>query len=117
MFRGLCVWLAPPVLGSTLCTLIWHLTFGISPALFIGVMSLLFTVGGSTILTLMYAQMSDRSVAARYVALTAVGPILGGLVLLVLTQQSVFMMMGAFYGATTAALWVVMHRLLYPEQT
>jgi hypothetical protein len=115
--RGLGVWLAPPLLASVLCTVAWQVVWGNSTypssLLAAGVMSLPFTLGGSTLLTLVFARMSAPSSVVRYLVLMVTGVVVGGSVMLLLSGPSKFAVAGAAYGGATASLWVLFHRLIY----
>ena len=115
--RGLSVWLAPPLLASLLCTALWQIGWGNPiywrPLVAVGAASLLFTIGGSTLLMFAFARMSARSNTLRYFALILIGVVAGGAVMLLISGPSLFVLAGAAYGGTTACLWAVFHRLAY----
>lgn len=114
--RGLSVWLAPPLLASVLCTAAWQVGRGHSPSwqpmVAVAATSLLFTIGGSTFLTLAFVRMSALSNAVRYLALIFMGVGVGGAVMSLLSRPA-FFALGAAYGGTTACLWALFHRLIY----
>ena len=110
------LWLAPAVLASMICSVAWHLLSGggvadLSSAFGFGLITLLFTIGGSAFLTLMFARMRSTPNALRYVALVALGCVAG--VVPMLWATSDFRIAGAIYGTTTACIWCAAHLLLY----
>lgn len=117
--RGIAVWLLPPVLASAICTLVWQLVSGNSildrPTIGVGLASLVFTVAGSTMLTLVFASMSSHRVVFRYICLVVLGAVAGGAALVVLSGSSEFVTPGAVYGVVTASLWVATHALVYRQ--
>src|SRR5690348_110143 len=76
--RGFAVWLGAPLLASFLCTTVWDLSASRSAAdrpffAAVGVMSLIFTVSGSALLSLLFRGMSARPVIVRYAILIGFG--------------------------------------------
>lgn len=115
--RGLSVWLAPPLLASLLCTAVWQIAWGHptywGPLVAVGVVSLLFTIAGSTLLMLAFARMSAWANTLRYLVLVLLGVGAGGAVMLLVSGPSPFALAGAAYGGTTAGLWALFHRAIY----
>lgn len=119
MVRGITLWLAPAVLASFICTLAWHLMLGggISDLRFafaIMLATLMFTIGGSGILILLFARMRPTPVVLRYIALVAFGCGAGAFAMF--WTSSEFRVAGSIYGVVTACLWCVVHMLLYPSE-
>ncbi|OIQ65153.1 hypothetical protein GALL_532900 [mine drainage metagenome] len=116
--RGLAVWLGAPLFASLLCTVVWHIVSGgrfmdWRPWVAIGLMSLIFTFGGSTILALLFSAMTSRSIVYRYLFLVVFGVTAGGTWTLFLGVSPTGVEAGAIYGFVTACVWVALHRLIY----
>ncbi len=79
----------------------------------VAVMSLLFTFGGSTMLTLVCARLPQQRPAWRYLLVVILGVVVGGAGMLLFSGASEFALIGAAYGGVTACLWVTFHRLAY----
>ena len=87
--RGLAVWLGALLLASALCTTVWELSAGGSMANWramagIGLAALIFTIAGSTFLTLLFAGMGARPIVQRYFIPVLVGGTVGAAIMLVL---------------------------------
>lgn len=114
--RGLAVWLGAPFLASFICTAVWGLAAGRSdwrPFFGVGVMSLIFTVGGSAFLSLLFRTMSARPVVGRYAVLIGFGALAGFATMGSLGASSPLIWAGLVYGVATACLWVGLHRALH----
>ena len=116
--RGLAVWLGAPVLASALCTTVWSWTASDAMsdrriAVSLGLASLMFTIGGSTFLALLFAGMNALPIIHRYSILVGVGALAGGATMVVLGTTTVGIEVGAIYGVATGCLWVGLHRIVY----
>lgn len=115
--RGIAVWLLPPILASGICTSLWQAGSGNSifdrSTIGLGLASFVFTVAGSTLLTLVFASMQCHRVALRYICLVILGAVAGAGAMLILSGSSKFIAAGAIYGVVTASLWVMTHSLIY----
>lgn len=119
--RGLTLWLAPAILASIVCTLVWHWSLGggtsgpeLGMAAALGVTSLIFTLGGSALLTLAFAWSGGRSIhiLVRYGLIVAIGGGVGGAMMLPLgTAGSIGT--GVSYGLATGLFWIALHRAIY----
>lgn len=116
--RGLAVLLGAPLLASALCTTVWELSAGGSMANWraivgIGLAALIFTIAGSTFLTLLFAGMVTRPTVQRYFILVLVGATVGAAIMLVLGTSTIGTTAGTIYGAVTSCFWVGLHRMIY----
>ena len=114
--RGLTLWIAPAVLASLICTAAWHLLSGgsvadMDVALGFALDTVVFTVAGSALLTLMFVRMRSTPFLVRYFALLALGIGAGAVAMLWATSE--FRLAGAIFGGTTAVIWCATHHLLY----
>lgn len=118
--RGLAVWLAPALLASLGCTIAWHWSSGgdmsepeIRVTAAIATTSLLYTLGGSALLALVFAWSRGRSIplSARYALIVATGSA-AGVALMAPFGTPEFMRVGLIYGLVTALCWVAVHRTI-----
>jgi hypothetical protein len=126
--RDVAIWLVAPLLASSLCTLGWtviaegdkgwivtadekmaDLRFAVA----IGIASLIYTIGGSTMLSLMFAGMSARSAPHRYFILLVLGAVAGGFLMLVSGGSWLLITAGTIYGVVTACFWVALHSVVH----
>ncbi len=116
--RGLAIWLGAAIIGAIGGTigvqLIYGGKFGPSDIRFtlgLAAMTLIFTVGGSAFLALVYQAMDSRNIPRtfRYAALVVIGGAAGALTLSLLGFSSAAI--GAGYGTVTALAWVALLRL------
>ena len=126
--RDLAIWLGAPLLASLLCTLGWTVIAGgkmvwsitadgtmanLRVAVSMGMASVLFTIGGSTVLSLMFAGLSALPTVNRYFILVGFGAIAGGFLMLFLGAPPVGITAGAIYGVVTACFWVGLHSAVH----
>ncbi len=115
--RGLTVWLGAPLLASLLCSAGWQLASGghlaeWRPIVGLSLMALIFTIGGSTLLSLAFAAMEALAAITRYIALICLGAFAGGAIMIPFgTPGSV--LAGIIYGVATASFWAGLHRAVY----
>lgn len=113
------MWLAPALLGSfgftavALFAMDGQSNFA-KLVLGLGAMSLIFTLGGSALLGLVFAWTWGRGLplAGRYVVQIMVGALTGGALLLPAGNVSTALI-GVTYGFVTACAWVATHWALY----
>ena len=75
-------------------------------------MTLAFTIGGSTLLTLVFSSIEFLPSGARYLVLVVMGGIAGG-ALMLLSGGRPLILTGMAYGAVTAGLWACFHLMLF----
>ena len=113
--RGLILWLGAAVIGSFGCTALWQIAGGGLPAwgtvMGLGVVTLFWTITGSTLLLLVFSAMPTVPVWGRYLLLVPLGAVAGAIMLSFGGWSS--MMTGAAYGTATALAWVGLHRLTF----
>jgi hypothetical protein len=117
------MWLAPALLASLGLAALVGLSMGDQSNLAVhvlglGSMSLIFTLGGSALLGLVFAWTWGRGVplAGRYVVQVLVGALAGGALLLPAGTASAALI-GGTYGLVTACVWVLTHWMLYRATT
>ena len=122
------VWLGAPLLASVLCTMGWAAlaaskTVGsmadvgtmanLRVSISMGIASLVFTTGGSTLMSLMFAGMAARPILHRYFVIIGLGPIVGSLLMAFTTASLIGITAGTIYGVVTALCWVGLHRAIH----
>jgi len=74
---------------------------------------MIFTIGGSTVLTYLYDALWAARRVERNLVLITVGLGLGGAFLAFVSSSWELFPVGGFYGSVTAVLWIALHRLVY----
>lgn len=123
--KGLGLWIGAAAVGSVLGTLVADVYAGgnltadfardFNRGLLLAFMEigLIFTLGGSALLALVYGAARQRlSQAHTYTAILLAGVAAGGLVLLPLRMP----VWGMIYAAATSLAWVGLHRLLFGRE-
>jgi len=75
-------------------------------------MTLAFTIAGSTLLNLAFASIRFPPSGARYLVLVVIGGVAGG-ALMLLSGGRPLILTGMAYGAVTAGLWACFHLMLF----
>ncbi len=119
--RGLLLWIGAAVLGAFGCTALANLALGggwseddVRGVLALGLGTLIFTLGGSAFLVLVFAWMERWSMPpmARYGTLILVGAAAGAAVMLPFGTPA-SSAAGLAYGVATAMAWAALHRILF----
>ena len=116
MWRGWVLWIGSAWLGSLIGMIgLAVLSPFSSPWPWIVVAAagpLLFTLGGSALLVLVFAYLRPRRIAVRYAVLLVIGPAAGA-AMLGFFGTPTGLGLGAGFGFVTTVAWVTLHKLLY----
>jgi hypothetical protein len=122
--KALTVWLGASVVGSLACTVILQVATGghlsgddLRVVAAIAAFSLIFTMGGSGLLSLAFGWLEHRgfTMLGRYAAIVCIGGVAGAAIMLPF-GTSISTLLGSSYGLATACAWILLHRLLFASR-